>query len=51
VALTYLDSSALVKRYVPEAGSEWIDRLCKTEPVVVSLVAVPETASALARRP
>lgn len=48
--LTYVDSSALVKRYVPEPGSAWLTALCETEPVAVSLVAVPEIASALARR-
>jgi predicted nucleic acid-binding protein len=48
--LTYLDSSALVKRYIPEAGSAWIRRLCDAEPVAISLISVPEIASALARR-
>jgi predicted nucleic acid-binding protein len=50
VALAYLDTSALVKRYVPEPGSAWVARLCQREAVVISLVAVPELASALARR-
>ena len=27
----YLDSSALVKRYVAETGTEWIARLCAVE--------------------
>lgn len=48
--LTYLDTSALAKRYVPEVGSAWIARLCYQEPVAISLVAIPEMASALARR-
>ena len=48
--LTYLDSSALIKRYVVEAGSAWVARLCDAEPTAVSLVTVPEVASALARR-
>ncbi len=48
--LTYFDSSALVKRYLPELGSAWVTRLCKQEPVAISLVTIPEIASALARR-
>ena len=48
--LTYLDSSALVKRYIAEAGSAWVSHLCETEPIVISLISVPEIASALARR-
>ncbi|MBI2864674.1 MAG: type II toxin-antitoxin system VapC family toxin [Chloroflexi bacterium] len=49
MALAYLDTSALVKRYLPEVGSAWVARLCQQETVVISLVAVPELASALAR--
>jgi len=48
--LTYLDTSALVKRYVPEVGSPWITRLCQQEPITTSILAFPEIASALARR-
>ncbi len=48
--LTYFDSSALVKRYVPEVGSAWVTRLCRQEPVAISLITIPEIASALARR-
>ncbi len=33
VALSYLDTSALAKRYVPEVGSAWVARLCQREPV------------------
>lgn len=50
MALNYLDSSALAKRYVPEVGSAWVARLCRQAPVAISLVAIPELASALARR-
>lgn len=50
MALTYLDSSALAKRYLPEVGSAWVARLCQQEPVAISLLAIPELASALARR-
>jgi predicted nucleic acid-binding protein len=50
MALAYLDTSALAKRYLPEVGSAWVARLCRQEPVATSLVAIPELASALARR-
>ncbi|MDA8217496.1 MAG: type II toxin-antitoxin system VapC family toxin [Chloroflexota bacterium] len=50
MSLTYLDSSAVVKRYVTETGSTWVIRLCEREPIVVSLVTMVEIASALARR-
>lgn len=48
--LVYLDTSALAKRYVREVGSEWVVRLCQREPAAISLIAIPELASALARR-
>jgi uncharacterized protein len=48
--LTYVDPSALAKRYVPEVGSPWVVRLCNTEPIAISLIAVTEMASAIARR-
>ena len=48
--LGYLDTSALVKRYVPETGSAWVGRFCQHEPVAISLVAITELASSLARR-
>lgn len=48
--LSYLDTSGLVKRYLPETGSTWVTRLCQQEPIAASLIVVPEMASALARR-
>jgi len=48
--LYYVDSSALVKAYVPEVGSEWVSALLTTDPAATSAVAVAEVASALARR-
>jgi uncharacterized protein len=48
--LNYLDTSALVKRYVPEVGSGCVAQLCQREPVAISLITFPEIASALARR-
>jgi predicted nucleic acid-binding protein len=50
MALAYLDTSALAKRYLPEVGSAWVARLCRQEPVATSLITIPELASALARR-
>src|SRR5262245_8951967 len=46
----YLDSSALVKRYVAEGGSCWVRALCLSELIVISLLTTAELASALARR-
>ncbi|MGQ9490435.1 MAG: type II toxin-antitoxin system VapC family toxin [Anaerolineae bacterium] len=48
----YLDSSALVKRYVTEIGSVWVRGLCQ-EPanaVFISELALVEVGSAFARR-
>lgn len=47
----YLDTSALVKLYIPEAGSAWVDRALKgRQDLVLSDLAVTELASALGRR-
>jgi len=48
----YLDSSALVKRYVPEAGCEWVRELCQdaANAIFISELALVEVGSALARR-
>jgi uncharacterized protein len=51
--LTFLDTSALVKRYVPEIGSDWI--LSITDPatdndLAISQITWVEVHSALARR-
>jgi predicted nucleic acid-binding protein len=53
VAAFFLDSSALVKRYVPEAGSEWVTSLTKPATrhgVYVARISLVEIISALARR-
>jgi uncharacterized protein len=48
--ILYLDSSALVKRYVREAGSEDVERLiAQADMVGTSLVSRAEVAAALAR--
>ncbi len=47
--IEFLDSSALVKRYVPERGSATIRRLCARGEVAVSRIAFAEVAAALAR--
>lgn len=50
----FLDSSALVKRYVRETGTSWIISLFRPPPQAVvfyiSQIALPEVISALARR-
>jgi len=49
--MIYLDSSALVKRYIEEAGSDTIESLlANADVVVVSRLAYPETLSAITRR-
>jgi predicted nucleic acid-binding protein len=49
----YLDTSALIKRYVDEAGSEWLRAtLAAPEPpsIIVAHLAIVEVTSALMRR-
>ncbi len=48
----YLDSSAVVKRYVAEAGSAWISSICQDvqNAIVISELALAEVSSAFARR-
>jgi uncharacterized protein len=53
VSVCFLDSSALVKRYVEESGSAWIKTL--TEPkarhkLIIARIAWVEILSAFARR-
>jgi predicted nucleic acid-binding protein len=50
VTLSYFDSSALLKRYLPELGSAWVNVLLSAETAVVSELTIPEVESALARR-
>jgi len=49
----YLDSSALVKRYVAETGTDWIGRLCAVEAgntLYTARMTGAEIAAALFRR-
>lgn len=48
----YLDSSALVKRYVTETGSAWVHALCAdaANALFISELALMEVGSAYARR-
>src|SRR5262245_48535581 len=50
VPLQYLDTSALVKRYLADQGSGWIRALMTTELVAASDLTTTEIASILARR-
>jgi predicted nucleic acid-binding protein len=47
----YLDSSALVKRYAAESGSDKVAALIEGDhKIAISWLAIPETLSAIARR-
>jgi predicted nucleic acid-binding protein len=47
----YLDASALVKLYLPEAGSDALDKaVCGRRDLIVSDLAVTEIVSAISRR-
>jgi len=49
--MTYLDTSALIKRFVAEAGSDAIRRLFTArEPIATAKIAYAEVHAALARR-
>jgi uncharacterized protein len=53
VSLYFLDSSALVKRYVSEIGSDWIRDLAEPaagNPIIIARISWVEVLSALARR-
>ena len=48
---TLFDSSAFVKRYIEEAGSQTVDDICqRTTTLALSVLCVPEIISALNRR-
>lgn len=47
--IEFLDSSALVKRYVNESGSAAIRQLCRRAEIAVARVVYSEVAAALAR--
>ena len=53
MSLYFLDSSALVKRYVTETGSDWIrylTDLAARNPLIIARITWVEVLSALARR-
>ena len=53
MSIYFLDSSALVKRYVTERGSTWIRGLCDPHarnPIIIARVTWVEVLSAFARR-
>jgi predicted nucleic acid-binding protein len=48
---TFLDSSALAKRYIDEPGSEAVDAICmEATELALSVIGVPEVLSAMNRR-
>ncbi len=49
----YVDTSALIKRYVDEAGSDWLRATLKAQPlpsIIVVHLMIMEVTSALTRR-
>jgi uncharacterized protein len=50
LAIHYLDSSAIAKRYLPEIGSLWVNTLCDAGTVVSSTLSIVELSSAIARQ-
>ena len=49
----FVDSSALVKRYVQETGTAWVRRLTRHKPwtiIYIARITVVEVTSAVARR-
>ena len=49
--IVYCDTSALIKRYVEEAGSDWVDHLFEGETTVLtSTVAFAEIMAAFSRK-
>jgi predicted nucleic acid-binding protein len=48
--VNFFDSSALVKRYLPEVGSAWVDSICIDGSVAVSTLVTVELTSSFARR-
>ena len=53
----YFDASALVKLYIPERGSEWVDQIVNayygngfTNTIAIAKVGIVEVAAAFARR-
>jgi uncharacterized protein len=48
---TFLDSSALAKRYIDESGSDAVDAIClEATELALSVLCVPEVLSAMNRR-
>jgi len=53
VAVYFFDSSALVKRYIQEIGSVWVQTICqhtRPEDLYIARIAGAEVVSAIARR-
>jgi predicted nucleic acid-binding protein len=49
VNLSFLDTSAFLKRYLAETGSAWVQSLCETETVAISALIIVEMSATLAR--
>jgi uncharacterized protein len=54
VAIYFLDSSALLKRYVSEIGTNWVQSLCDpaaSHRITIATIAGAEIVAAIARKP
>lgn len=50
MVVSFVDTSALLKLYVPEAGSLWMEQSIRPHAIVVSALVVVEVGSSLSRR-
>lgn len=53
MSIYFFDSSALLKRYVPEIGTNWVENICShaaTPTIFIAQITSTELISALARR-
>jgi uncharacterized protein len=53
MAVYFVDSSALVKRYINETGSQWILNLCNpasNHDIIIAAIAGVEITAAITRR-
>lgn len=50
MGLVFLDTSALIKLYLPEIGSSWLQQLVSGNQVVISELVLYECATLLRRR-
>lgn len=49
-SIFYFDSSALVKQYIPEPGTQWVQAIVGNHEVVIAEIGIVEVAAALSKR-